>query len=400
MDKNKGKLESTYMEVQEKGAVDVTRNKSAQPKLRSFKQWIREEAVFTIAATLAIVSMFFVPPDMEYTTYISYDVLAVLFCLMAVVAGFIRAGVFEYLSEKLLGASGSYRTIAAILTGVCFFGAMLVTNDVVLITFVPLTITLFGGASQKRLVFVIVMETIAANLGSMLTPIGNPQNLYLYTFFEMNIWTFLSIVFPVSLIGFILIFVALLCSRDGAMEKRHKTNPVRLQKRTLLLYGMLFVLALLTVLHVLDYRICFAVTVLVLLLFDRKLLARVDYGLLATFVAFFLFVGNVSRIEAVKDTVSMLMQGREFLTAVLASQVISNVPAAIMLSGFTDNVRELLLGVNVGGLGTLIASLASVISYKLYAGTEEARPALFLCMFTAINFAMLVFYVGVFYLLR
>lgn len=353
--------------------------------------FLTEEAVLTIAGIVAIISMFWVPPDLAYVEYINFDVLAILFCLMAVVSGLIRSGLFNILSQKMLTRTKDLRLLSILLTMSCFFGAMLVTNDVALITFVPLTLTLLRSASSKRKIFIIVMETVAANLGSMLTPIGNPQNLFLYSYYQMNIEQFFRIVAPTGFLGGLLILFVLILARGGQLPLEEKIEKAAtLNRKLLLMYMGLFLLAILGVLRFFDVQIVLVSTLLILLLFDRVNFSKVDYALLATFVAFFIFVGNLGRIDAIRTAIAGVMQGRELLVAVFTSQVISNVPAAIMLSGFTDQVRELLLGVNIGGLGTLIASLASLIAYKLYMKSEAANSWHFLGRFSLINVLMLL----------
>lgn len=356
-------------------------------------KFIKKEIVLITAALFAAITMFVVPPNTKYIDYIDFSVLAILFCLMAVVAGFIRSGLFDYMSYKLLDKTDSVKIISAVLTGLCFFSAMLITNDVALITFVPLTITVLRGISQKGLIFIITLETVAANLGSMLTPIGNPQNLYIYSFYNMDLQEFIGIVFPVCAVSFILITVTLAFGGKKHVDREH-INPKRINKKLLVLYFCLFILSAVTVLRIVDYKICFIFTAVSLLVLDRKVLTKVDYSLLGTFLAFFIFVGNLGNITIIKETLSDIVTGREFITGVAASQIISNVPAAVMLSGFTANARELLLGVNVGGLGTLVASLASLISYKLYIKIENAKPLLYLGIFTAVNIFMLAILVG------
>lgn len=352
-------------------------------------RFFKKEFVFTAAALLALLSMLAVPPDLGYGDYIDWRVLGVLFCLMAVVAGFLRAGVFSVLSRQVLSLSGSLRLLSALLVGLCFFSAMLVTNDVALITFVPLTLAMLKAVSQLQLVYTVVLETVAANLGSMLTPVGNPQNLYLYSYYEMSLPTFLQAVAPLCACSLLLLGLLLLLRRDTALPRTEQPGLMALDKRRFLMYLALFLLSLLTVVRLVDFRICLAVTVAVLLWFDRGIFRRVDYVLLGTFLAFFVFVGNLGRIPAVEETLSGLVAGRELLTGALISQIVSNVPAAIMLSGFTENGEALLQGVNLGGLGTLVASLANLIAYKLYAGEKGARPGMFLAVFTAVNFGLL-----------
>ncbi|MEG0125781.1 MAG: SLC13 family permease, partial [Clostridia bacterium] len=365
------------------------------PILTPILKFIKSELVLFIAWTAAALTLFFVPIDQAYLGYVDFSVLSILFCLMAVVAGFLKTGVFDVLTHRLMQLSSNLKSIALLLVCACFFSAMLVTNDVALLTFVPLTLGIMGAVGPKPLVFVLVMETIAANIGSMLTPIGNPQNLYLYSFYDMNIGDFLRIVAPVCLAGFLIIAAFVLLTPAGSLPLS-ANKPAAIRNRPhLLVYGLLFLLAILTVLHLVDYRITLAITIAALLFCDPKLLAAVDYSLLLTFVAFFVFVGNLGRIPWVKAELSSFLAGREFIAGVLVSQIISNVPAAMMLSGFTSQASPLLLGVNVGGLGTLVASLASLISFKLYAKSKNAKAGLFFLVFTACNLAVLALLVAV-----
>lgn len=360
---------------------------------------MKSEIVLVIAWAAAAITMLVVPVDQEYLGYLDFSVLAILFCLMAVVSGFLKTGVFDVLSQRLLRTSSNLKVIALLLVCACFFSAMLVTNDVALLTFVPLTIGILGIVGQKQTIFVLVMETIAANVGSMLTPIGNPQNLYLYTFYGMNIGDFLNIVAPVCFAGFLIIAaLTLLTPAEALLISMNDKASIR-NRPHLIVYVLLFLLAICTVLHIVDYRITLVITVVVLLFIDKKILCQVDYSLLLTFVAFFVFVGNLGRMQWVKTGISELIAGREFMTGMLVSQVISNVPAAMMLSGFTQDTAPLLLGVNVGGLGTLVASLASLISFKLYIKSKNARGGVFLLVFTACNLAVLVLLVAVVFVL-
>lgn len=356
--------------------------------MKAAVSFIKKELVLVISALLALLSMLLTPPGKAYLGYIDFAVLAVLFCLMAVVAGLSKAGLFDFLSIKILQKSKSTKGIAFVLVFACFFSAMLVTNDVALITFVPLAIAVLHSTSQKQTVFVIVMQTVAANLGSMLTPIGNPQNLYIYSYYKLNITQFLQAVAPVCAFSLVLISAVLFMFKGSAIAVRCEEG-VRVNKKQLIIYFALFLLCALTVLHLISYAACFIITVLVIAAADYKIFKRIDYALLLTFVAFFVFVGNVSAVPQIKQLLQQLISGSELAWGIAASQIISNVPAAIMLSGFTQNAKDLLLGVNIGGLGTIIASLASLISYKLYAKSTGARPMLFLGVFTVINLGFL-----------
>lgn len=349
---------------------------------------LKKEIVLITASFFAIITMFIIPPNFGYVDYIDFSVLAVLFCLMAVVAGFIRSGLFDFMSSKLLDKSDNVRILSAVFIGLCFFTSMFITNDVALITFVPLTLTLLHSISPKRLIYVITLETIAANLGSMLTPIGNPQNLYIYSYYNMDMASFIKIVFPICLISFVLIGIMVIFTGNEKII-RYQTENKKINNKLLILYIILFVLAAVTVLRIIDYKICLIITVILLIIFDRGVFTKVDYSLLATFLAFFIFVGNLGNIGFISDMLSKIIKGREFLTSVIASQIISNVPAAVMMSRFTDNATDLLRGVNVGGLGTLVASLASLISFKLYIKTANAKPLTYIGIFTLINAILL-----------
>ncbi|MCL2478685.1 MAG: SLC13 family permease [Treponema sp.] len=351
---------------------------------------LKKEAVLFIAAFFALLSVCFIPPDLHYFSYIDYSVLAILFCLMAVVAGFKKLGLFDILSQKLLGRTKSVKSLTFLLVNCVFVCSMLVTNDVSLIAFVPVTIGIFASAKREKLIFVIVMETLAANLGSMLTPIGNPQNLYIYSFYKMDILNFFRFVLPVGAVSYIILTGIMLASKKDSINITFEQKAAPLKLAPFLVYTGLFVLCILAVLRIVDYRICILVVLCVVLILDRKLLAKVDYGLLLTFFCFFIFTGNLERIGLVKNALSSFLEGRVFITGILTSQVISNVPAAMMISGFTSDVRNLLLGVNIGGLGTPVASLASLISFRLYSRSENSSPGKFLAVFSVYNILILV----------
>lgn len=348
------------------------------------KRWVKKEMVLVISALLAIISMFLVPPDAEYLHYIDFSVLAVLFCLMAVVAGFQKIGIFSCLSSRLLQKTNQIKWISILFVALCFFGSMLITNDVALITFVPLTIELLRLAGTNRMIFVVAMETVAANLGSMVTPVGNPQNLYLYTYYHMDITTFLQTMLPLGVVSMVLVFGTMLFLRNGSLHVEFRERG-KISVGYTVLYCGLFVICILAVLHVISYYVCFAAVLAAILIIDRRLLLTVDYNLLLTFCCFFILVGNVGRIEVVKQTVTSWLSGQEMLLSALLCQGISNVPAAIMLAPFTQEATALLKGVNIGGLGTLVASLASLISFRLYVRTPGAKAGRYLGVFTFVN---------------
>ncbi len=353
--------------------------------------FIKSESVLVISAALAVVSCFFVPPDAEYASYIDLKTISLLFSLMAVMAGFQSMFVFRRIGGVLLAKTSNTVQLAAALVMLCFFLSMFVTNDVALITFVPFAVELFKMCGrQKQALITVALQTIAANLGSMLIPPGNPQNLYLYSVSGMGMAEFVSVMLPFTLLSFVLLCASLVFVKKEPVElpKRKEIYPAISRKR-LGLYIALFVICLCAVLKLIPHHCALAAVVVGLALFDRRIFARIDYGLLLTFAALFVLVGNLARIPAVYGFVSSLADSYPFAVSVGASQIISNVPAALLISGFTDNYAEILKGVNVGGLGTLIASMASLISYKIYARSESANKGKYMLVFTALNIAFL-----------
>ncbi len=403
--------------------------------MKKILYFIKKETVLSIAVVLAVISVFFVTPDREYISYIDFRTLAILFCLMSIVAGLRNIDVFDKLAERLLAKVHGIGGVTVILICLCFFMSMFITNDVSLITFVPFTIILMKKRNPdvdgKWMLKVIVMQTIAANLGSMLTPLGNPQNLYLYGKAGIGIAEFLKIMLPYTVCAFALLMAwiglasmvrkrklsheekteikqnkGLDSAEDKASTKRQK-DPLGasgskwgkkdaewIEKFTA--YIILFVISLLAVSHILPYGVPFALVFLYLLLRDRKILTQVDYSLLCIFIALFIFIGNLGRIPAFSQLLSDILTGREVVTSVIASQVMSNVPAAILLSGFTDHIRELVIGTNLGGLGTLIASMASLISFKYVAREDRSFRGRYFLEFTVANviflFIMMILY--------
>jgi Na+/H+ antiporter NhaD/arsenite permease-like protein len=334
--------------------------------------------------------MFIVPPDREYLHYIDFRVLCLLFCLMAVVAGLKSVGLFRWLTWQLLRRFSSGRVLGLMLVLLPFFSSMFVTNDVALIIFIPFTLALLEQLDcRSSIIPVTVFQTIAANLGSMATPVGNPQNLYLFAFYNLSIADFFSTTLPLTALSLLLLTVASICLLPRRLpEQEMKRSDVSSVKQ-LLIYLVLFVLCLLTVFKIVPYLVTTAIIVLALLILDRKLLAGVDYMLLLTFVFFFIVSENLGRVDAIRAFLQQLLQWSALLTATATSQVISNVPAAVLLSGFTDQWRQLLSGVNIGGLGTPIASLASLITIKFYMRWPGSKIVRFLGYFTVANVILL-----------
>lgn len=366
--------------------------------------FLKKETVLCVALVLAAVSAFFVPPDREYLGYIDFRTLAILFCLMGVMAGLQKIGVFKGIARKLLGFVKSGQSLVLTLVLLCFFSSMLITNDVALITFVPFTFTvldLLGEEQRKRLLQpVVVMQTIAANLGSMLTPVGNPQNLYLYGKAGLSVGAFLGLMLPYTGLSFVLLTVrGLLLGRVCPMDFRlenvfgQEVSGSRKDAKTevypVVMYLILFFFCLLAVGHILPWQAVFVMVFFVIFAADKQVLARVDYSLILTFTGFFIFIGNVGRMPVFCDFLQNIITGRETCTSIIASQVISNVPAALLLSGFTDDFAGLVVGTNLGGLGTLIASMASLISYKYVAKEAGGRKGAYILLFTVANVCFL-----------
>ena len=364
------------------------------------KHIFQKEPVLSIATCLAIISAFFVPPDAEYLGYIDFRTLAILFSLMTVMAGLRGQGVFDRIGHALLSHTRTTLQLTVVLVGLCFFSSMLITNDVSLLTFVPFTFVVLNrlnaSVRSKLLLPIVCMQTIAANLGSMLTPLGNPQNLYLYGKSGMDMSSFVLLMLPYSIISLVLIAIwaVWLCREGSAIVVTHSAVNSKPDKKLIALYGILFVACLLVVLRVLPYGVAFAAILVCTFFADLPTLGRVDYSLILTFVALFIFIGNLGRMEAFSGWLQNILAGHEVLVSVLASQVTSNVPAAILLSGFTDNFRALIIGTNLGGLGTLIASMASLISYRQIANEVPAEKGHYFAMFTISNVVFLAILMG------
>ncbi len=352
------------------------------------KDFAKKQAVVMISAAAAVISCLFVPVT-NYADYIDTDIIGVLFALMASVAGFSENNVFSVIAYRAAKGAGNTRRLAFILVMTVFFVSMLVTNDVALITFVPFTLMVYDRIKEDA-VYVIVLETIAANMGSAFTPFGNPQNLYLFSASGMSAGEFFSITSTVTVVSFILLIAAIIPIKKKTVAAAAKNDDKIVNIRYLVLYGILFILAVLSVFDVIDTVTVFISACIVTAIIQPKILARIDYGLLVTFICFFIFVGNVKNIPEVTEFIGYIMNGREFEVSLIASQVISNVPAAMMLSAFTDNYKALILGTDIGGLGTLIASLASLISYKNYAAHKGADTKRFMLVFTGMNVAFLI----------
>lgn len=362
-------------------------------KKSSFIEFVKKECVLVIAVTLAILSSFISMPKLSY---IDFKVLILLFNLMVVVAAFKELKVLDSIAIGLLKKCNTYTSISLALVFITFISSMIVTNDVALITFVPLSIVIARKANINVLK-IVVFQTLAANLGSSFTPMGNPQNLFIYSFYNLSPIDFFKITLPIVILA--VLFLVLLVFKDKKMNLSLDLEDVKIDnKRDVYLFGGLFLIILLSVFHVIDYKVTFLITIVMVLILNKKLFSQVDYSLLITFIGFFIFVGNISTMDVVKNFMEGILNSPKstFLASVLSSQVISNVPATMLLSGFTNHFKELLLGVNIGGMGTLIASLASVISYKIY--TSEFGNDNYMKSFTFYNILGLIIFVPIAYI--
>lgn len=352
--------------------------------------FIKKETILVVSLLLAAISACIIHPDKEYIDYIDWHTLMLLFCLMAVMAGYQKLGLFRVVGSNLLSHTKHTKQLSLILVFLPFFFSMLITNDVALITFVPFAIIVLRMANlERRIVPTVILQTIAANLGSMLTPMGNPQNLYLFAQSKMSLGDFLLLMLPYTITAAICLLIACLFGKKEKLEGIKLENDTKLSLVPSILYCILFFLCLLVVADVLNVKIVLCIIAVYLLIFDRSIFARVDYSLLGTFIGFFVFIGNMERIAEFRSFIESIVSGHEALVAVLSSQVISNVPSALLLSGFTTCWRALIVGANLGGLGTLIASMASLISYKQIAREYPSDRGRYIIMFSIANIVML-----------
>ena len=371
---------------------------------------IRNNPILCISGLLALISCFFVLPDLQYLSYINVRVLAILFGLMLIVAALGHIGTFDVLTNKLLSKVKTYRGISLLMSLLSFFLSMFLTNDVSLVTLVPFAIMVLAPFGENRkLMFTLIIMTVAANLGSMLTPIGNPQNLYLYDNYKIALPEFLLLMIPYSALSLALIVALtfILVKGSDKLPPLKNTEVKKLSFVKLLIYFALFVLNILTVVGYVHFLISLGVTVAAMLIMDRNSFKKADYNLLATFVFFFILIGNIGRIDAITGALSGLVSSYPVPAAILSSQIISNVPAAMLLSAFTDDGKSLIIGTNLGGLGTLIASMASLITYRFHAKFSKEQKKKtggkqdnYILNFTIINIVMLVILFGLYLILN
>ena len=358
--------------------------------MRTTTSFLRKNVVMLVALLAAVVTMFFVPPDKAYLDYFDVKTLTCLFCVLAVVCALKNIQFFYILAQQIVRCFRNARMSILALVYITFIGSMLIANDMALLTFLPLGyLVLSSTGKQKYMAFTFIMQNIAANLGGMLTPFGNPQNLYLYTKFEIPNLEFMGIMAaPFALAILLITLCCIVFVKPEPLEL--KEEKLSLPVGRSIVYLLLFLLAVAIVFRGIPYWIGLIVIPAVLIFMDRKALKMVDYPLLFTFVFFFVFSGNMARIDAVRQLFSYLLDKSTLLFSVASCQVISNVPSAILLSQFTDNYRDLLLGVNIGGVGTLIASLASLITFREYTKQNKGKTGYYILLFSAFNFAFLI----------
>ena len=362
-------------------------------RLRS-ATFLKRNVVMLIALCLAIVTSFIVPPDKEYIGYFDFKTLSCLFTVLAVVCALKNIRFFYIIARKIVSVFKTAKICVLALVYITFIGSMLIANDMALITFLPLGyFVLSSTGKEKYMAFTFIMQNIAANLGGMLTPFGNPQNLYLYSFFEIPTLEFMGIMLAPFV--FSIAIITICCLVFVKSEPLEITGEdVKLPKVRTIIYLLLFTLSILIVFRSIPYFIGLIIIPLVILFMDRRALLKVDYPLLLTFVFFFIFAGNMARIDAVRDFFSFLLEKNTLIFSTLSCQVISNVPSAILLSQFTNNYRELLLGVNIGGVGTLISSLASLITLREFVSHSPKGTKKYILLFSAFNFGFLILLLG------
>lgn len=353
-------------------------------------RFLKKNVVFCIAFLAAAVTAFFVPPDREYFTYFDWRTLSCLFLTLAVVCALRNIKFFTILARRLVLFAGNLRSLFLLLIVITFVGSMIIANDMALITFLPLGYFALSVIKEERyMAYLFVLQNISANLGGMLTPFGNPQNLYLYSYFNIPTGEFCLIMLPAFLLAITLLSLACIPVRPIKFALLEEFGE-KLNKRKTLLYMVLFLFSILIVFRVIPFMLGLIIIPLILFFVDRDSLLMVDYALLGTFFFFFIFAGNLSRIPAVNTVLSSLLEKDTLLFSVLSCQFISNVPSAILLSRFTTDYPALLLGVNIGGTGTLIASLASLITFSEFKLLHPEQTKKYIVLFTIVNAAFLI----------
>jgi len=365
------------------------------PKFRaerafSLKSFITENAVLMTAIIAALITSVIVPPDAAYVDYFDFKTLSCLFSVLAVVCALRSVNFFTLLARRIVAKFRDLRSCFLALIYITFIGSMFIANDMALLTFLPLGwMVVEQTGKTKYTAFLFIMQNISANLGGMLTPFGNPQNLYLYTYFNIPTVEFMGIMLVPFVTAVTLLTVCCLFVKKERLELSSIEMPA-VDKTSRNVYLALFGLSVVMVFRILPYWLCLIIIAATLLVMNREALKKVDYSLLLTFVAFFIFSGNMARIPAIREMMSWLLEKNTMLFSILSCQFISNVPSSILLSQFTENYAELLRGVNIGGAGTLIASLASLITFSEYRKHFKDQTKKYILLFTAFNLLFLV----------
>ena len=347
--------------------------------------FLKNKTVFCIACLAALATAFVVPPDRAYLDYFDFKTLACLFLTLAVICALKDIRFFTILARKLVLITGNLRSLTLMLVYITFIGSMLIANDMALITFLPLGyFALHVTKNEKHMAYIFILQNISANLGGMLTPFGNPQNLYLYSAFNIPTGEFTAIMLPPFLLAVALLTVCCFLVRPLPLSI-NKTFTETMNIPRMILYLALFAFSILIVFRIVPYWIGLVIIPVILFFVDREALRNVDYALLGTFFMFFIFAGNLSRLDAVHSLVSGLLARNTLLVSICSCQLISNVPSAILLSRFTDNYKALLLGVNIGGTGTLISSLASLITFNEFRVLYPSHGRQYFARFTLMN---------------
>lgn len=352
--------------------------------------FVKKNIVMVVALAAAVITSFAVPPDGAYLGYFDFKTLSCLFSVLAVVCALKNINFFYMLARKVVKRFKTVRWSIVALVYITFIGSMLIANDMALLTFLPLGyFVLSTTGQQKYMAFTFIMQNIAANLGGMLTPFGNPQNLYLYTKYEIPNMEFMRIMAPPFVLSITLLTLCcIVFTKQEALAIADE--PLHLNKRRTAIYLVLFTLSIVMVFRIIPYWIGLIVIFAALLILDPKALKMVDYPLLFTFVFFFVFAGNMARIDAIRTFFCALLEKNTLVFSVISCQFISNVPSAILLSQFTENYPDLLVGVNIGGVGTLIASLASLITFREYVKNNPGRSGYYIKQFSLFNFSFLI----------
>lgn len=357
--------------------------------MAQIKRFVQHNTVLLISAIAAIITSCIIKPDAKYISYFDFKTLTCIFCLLAVVCALRNINFFYIMARKIVRLFKTTKICIMVLVCITLIGSLLIANDMALIAFLPLSYYVLNSTKkQKYIAFTFIMQSLAANLGGMLTPLGNPQNLYLYSKYQISNFEFIKIMFPPFFVSIVLITVCCLFVNSEPLEVADETVEFDYKKITL--YLALFVLSVAIVFRIIPYFVGLIIIPLTLIYADKKALKMVDYPLILTFVSFFVFSGNMARIETVRNLFAMLLNKSTLFVSVLSCQFISNVPTAILLSQFTNKYADLLVGVNIGGAGTLIASLASLITLREYNKTNSGKCSSFLVLFSILNFSFLI----------